>query len=246
MRDEFDSQVEALGILRDPVRRSLYRHVAGQPSEVSRDDAARAVGISRILAAFHLDRLVEAGLLDAIYRRLSGRSGPGAGRTSKLYRRANRQFRLILPERRYDLLAWVLVKALESQTPERASAPLAETAKEIGAELGQDAAAAGSGDGDEQQLLDAGLRRLDQLGFEPIHDGPAITLRNCPFDTLAKQHRDLVCGVNLSLLHGFLAGLGTPGTEARLDPAAGRCCVRLQPVAVGAQENASRANAGSQ
>ena len=58
---------------------------------VDGNEAAASVGISRALAAFHLDRLVKDGLLIPEYRRLSGRTGPGAGRPAKLYRRAPRE-----------------------------------------------------------------------------------------------------------------------------------------------------------
>jgi predicted ArsR family transcriptional regulator len=82
--------LDDVAVLADPVRRSLYSHVAAQPEPVGRDAAAATAGISRSLAAFHLDRLVEAGLLAVTYRRLSGRTGPGAGRPAKLYARAPR------------------------------------------------------------------------------------------------------------------------------------------------------------
>lgn len=229
--DEFSDQVAALSSLRDPVRRSLYQYVAEQSDYVSRDDAAHTAGISRTLAAFHLERLVEAGLLEAVYRRLSGRTGPGAGRTSKVYRRARRQFRLSLPERRYDVLAEVFAEALDSGVRVPASERLAAAAEQFGARLGKQAASSIRGKGDQRQALHEGLRLLTEFGFEPIQEGDWITLRNCPFDALAQEHRDLVCGVNLSLMKAFVTGLGTSGVKTHLERAEGRCCVRFHAVA---------------
>jgi predicted ArsR family transcriptional regulator len=225
--EDFNAQVEAMGVLRDPVRRSLYRHVAEQRDAVSRDDAARATGISRVLAAFHLDRLVEAGLLETIYRRLSGRSGPGAGRPAKLYRRADRQFRLALPDRRYDLLAQIFAQALEPEPEPSIRNRLAAAARRIGARLAQEARDR-SRSRDDGEPLQQALEVLEGYGYEPAQGDDLITLRNCPFHALAQQHRDLVCGVNFSLMEGFVDGVGVSGLAARLHPASGRCCVELQ------------------
>src|SRR5579871_3156353 len=95
---DLTKEIESIAALDEPVRRRLYLYVAAN-GDSSRDDAARAAGISRSLAAFHLDKLVEEGLLEAVYRRLSGRSGPGAGRPSKLYRRSRREVHIDLPPR---------------------------------------------------------------------------------------------------------------------------------------------------
>src|SRR5436190_14925906 len=105
--------VGALGALDDPTRRALYAVVARSAAPVGRDDAAAAAGITRSLAAYHLDRLAEAGLVEATYARPPGRGGPGAGRPAKLYRRAERQFSLSTPPRDYELLAEILLAAAE-------------------------------------------------------------------------------------------------------------------------------------
>src|SRR5918997_5519117 len=97
-----DRRLDRLGGLVDPVRRALYRFVAGAGGLVSRDDAASAVDVSRSLAAYHLDRLAEDGLLEVAYQRRTGRSGPGAGRPAKLYRRAPGGVTLRVPPRHYQ------------------------------------------------------------------------------------------------------------------------------------------------
>ncbi len=111
--EDFVAQVTGVGALAEPARRSLYRYVVAQPRAVSRDQAATGVGLPRHTAKFHLDRLVADGLLDTEFRRLPGRRGPGAGRPTKFYRRADRQFAVSLPERSYELAGQVLAAAVE-------------------------------------------------------------------------------------------------------------------------------------
>ena len=52
-----------------------------------------------------------------------------------------------------------------------------------------------------------------------------MVLENCPFDRLAHEHTELVCGLNVELVAGMAAGLGCSGLRVGLDPAPGRCCV---------------------
>src|SRR5512134_2826917 len=89
---------EALGALEDELRRRLYLFVRTQGRPVNRDEAAAAEGISRKLAAFHLDKLVDRGLLTATYARPPGRGGRGAGRTAKYYQPSSREFHVTIPE----------------------------------------------------------------------------------------------------------------------------------------------------
>src|SRR4051794_14539424 len=70
MRGDFDEQVAGVAVLNDPVRRALYLYVAGSADAVGREEAATEVGVQRALAAFHMDKLVEEGLLDVEHRRL--------------------------------------------------------------------------------------------------------------------------------------------------------------------------------
>lgn len=112
MRTE-DRAIESLSLLSEPARRALYEYVAGARGEVGRDEAAEAIGVSRSLAAFHLDKLVAAGLLAVSYRRLSGRTGPGAGRPAKLYQRAEGEHVVSLPPRAYGSAARLLAEVVE-------------------------------------------------------------------------------------------------------------------------------------
>src|SRR4051812_10957677 len=113
MDDERAAQVSAVAALAEPTRRRLYEHVVRQDGPVSRDDAATATHVPRATVAFHLDKLVDEGLLDVVFERRTGRSGPGAGRPSKLYRRAACEVTVSLPERRYDLAGGLLAAAME-------------------------------------------------------------------------------------------------------------------------------------
>ncbi|HEX5542610.1 MAG TPA: helix-turn-helix domain-containing protein [Micromonospora sp.] len=221
LRNEHLSAVAALD---EPTRRRLYYLVAHHREPVSRDEAAAALGLPRQTAAFHLDRLAKEGLLDVVYERRTGRSGPGAGRPAKLYRRSRNQISVSLPERHYDLAGRLLVQAMEEaeRSGESPRVVLSRRAHQFGEQLG---AAARSAD---DHGVGAVLAALAEHGFEPRRDGDAVLLLNCPFHALVQEHPEMVCGMNLRLLDGLLDGIGQTGLCARLAPADGYCCVRLE------------------
>jgi predicted ArsR family transcriptional regulator len=199
----------------DPSRRVLYEYVRRVDHPVGRDEAADAAGMSRGLAAFHLDKLVDAGLLQARYQAPPDRPR-GRGRSPKVYEPAGDAVAVTIPERRYQLIAEILAAAVDDD-PGHADRAAAEQARQQGQALG--AALAGEG----TDVLGA-LRRL---GFEPDPaDGP-IVLRNCPFHALAARHTALVCGLNHAFVGGLLDGLGVTDRRAVLAPGSGHCCVRL-------------------
>ncbi len=207
-----DPDLASLSSLDDPVRRRLYEVVSQRTGLVGRDEAASAAGVSRALAVYHLDKLVESGLLTASYRRPAGRAGPGAGRPAKLYARSDREFTVTVPPRHYELAAQLLVQAVESDPSGHSRAALVEAARRLGAELpdgGTDLESA-----------------LAEHGYEPCRgcDG-VIRLRNCPFHHLAERHRAVVCAMNLGLIEGLVAALDLPGFRPVLDPQPGHCCV---------------------
>lgn len=223
------SDVRAVALLDEPVRRALYDWVVARGDATSRDEAAAGVGVARALAAFHLDRLVRDGLLTAEYRRLSGRTGPGAGRPAKLYRRAERELTVSIPDRRYEAAARMLAVALEAGEDDVSLAAVRSAARDAGRALGVDARRSAGPRPDRRRRRTALLATLRDRGYEPREDATGtVTLANCPFDALVDDHRDLVCGMNLALAEGLLAGLGEGGAAARLDPAPGRCCVVIE------------------
>ncbi|MGH9045897.1 MAG: helix-turn-helix transcriptional regulator [Acidimicrobiales bacterium] len=220
------STVVTLAALADPLRRRVYDHVAAHPSGVSRDGAAEALGVARSVAAFHLDKLAEVGLLVVDFRRPPGRSGPGAGRPAKWYSRAEGEIAVSVPERRYSLAASLLARAVERAAVGEVgvAAALADVAREHGHEIGRALGAAG---GEQPSVGQCLVELLVAHGYEPRRAGDLITLANCPFHSLAEEHRDLVCHMNHELLCGVAEEAGLPSGAARLDPAPGRCCVTL-------------------
>lgn len=220
---DLEPQVTSIVLLADPIRWALYRFIAASEDYVGRDEAARGVGASRPVVAYHLDRLAEEGLLEVDFRRLSGRQGPGAGRTAKVYRRSDRQIDLTLPPRRYRRVGGILAAALE-RLPEEARGPVvAEAARQEGARLA--AADAGNDDG-----LPTLLASLSQHGYEPVAADGEVRLRNCPFHLLAQQHRELVCGINVELIGALKDNLAFGEFEAVYDPRTGWCCVVISRI----------------
>lgn len=213
--------IGAVAVLADPVRRRLYDAVSAATAPIGREEAARVAAVPLHSARFHLDKLVDAGLLEVSYARLTGRSGPGAGRTAKLYRRSTAEVSVSLPRRSYDLVGSVLAAAVERALDGAdVAAALREEARSRGCALGTSY----DGRGDELHRA-AGV--LATEGFEPHRQEDEVCLRNCPFDALAGEHTELVCGVNLDFVTGVLDGLGCASARARLQPDAEHCCVRV-------------------
>jgi predicted ArsR family transcriptional regulator len=199
--------LDALASLADRVRRQAYQLVADASAPVGRDEVSETLGIGRTLAAFHLDKLVAAGLLETSYARRSGRTGPGAGRPAKLYRVAAAEHAVSVPPRAYHTAAELLAEALE-----RAGA------EEILYKVAQRHGRAAASPSSVTELL-------AEHGYAPVPVGPSrIELRNCPFHRLAEQFPPVICGMNLALITGLL---GDGEWDARMDAAPGRCCVTL-------------------
>lgn len=222
-----DAGLTPLAALAEPLRRRLFLYVASTSEPVGRDEAAAALGVARSVAAFHLDKLADVGVLAVEYRRPPGRTGPGAGRPAKLYRAVEDELTFSVPERRYELVAAVLARAVADAEAE--SIPVAEalrkTARTFGRAMGAD-----SGDLDGATPNDS-LNRvagvLSQYGYQPRVEPARITLENCPYRALAEENREVVCRMNLRLLKGVLRGAGATDLLARPDPSTGRCCVTI-------------------
>lgn len=225
--EDFESQVGVVSALAEPARRALYFFVAAQPGAVSRDEAAAGAGVARHTAKFHLDKLVDEGLLDTEYRRLSGRTGPGAGRPSKLYRRSARQITLSLPARHYELAGQILAHAVEEAAND--GVPVIDAVRRAASHAGRGlATASGPGEPDPGgSPLDEVAAVLTGCGYEPRVDDSAVVLVNCPFHRLAAEHTALVCDMNLHLITALIKELGHSDLRTSLDPAPDRCCVRL-------------------
>lgn len=247
--DHGDAGIAVLGSLDDPVRHRLYKYVAALGRPVCRDEAAAAAGIGRPLAAYHLDKLVELGLLTPSYQRPPGRRGPGAGRPKKHYVRSAAEFAVSVPPRDYELAARLLAAAVASDDSGTSQAALEGAARRFGASLGHrrgavgdaagDAVGGAAGDGAGDGEPEAAMAVLTEHGFEPFRDsGGTIRLRNCPFHQLAAEHPAVVCGMTLALVDGVITGVlpCDPETTTRpastalhpvLEPRPGCCCVAL-------------------
>ena len=221
-----EDAVGAVALFDEPKRRELYQLVAASETPVGRDEAAAALGISRELAAFHLDRLVAAGILDTQYMRLGGRRGPGAGRPAKLYRRADRELAVSFPPRHYDLAAELLASALDGLGGETGTKAAAAVARERGSTTGAAARRRLGARSGARRLLGGLLDVLRGAGYEPQVDASTgtLSLRNCPYHALAADHRELTCGMNIAWAEGVVDSLGSP-VRAELSPEPGRCCV---------------------
>jgi predicted ArsR family transcriptional regulator len=203
----------AVSTLVDASRRALYDYVRRQDHPVAREEAAEATAMSRGLAAFHLDKLVDAGLLTARYEAPAGQPR-GRGRAPKVYEAVGDGLAVTIPERHYEVMADILAEAVDE---EQLSAR--DSAQQVAGRRGHEIGARMRGVG----LLDA----LAGLGFEPEVTGGVVRLHNCPFHALSARHTELVCGLNLRLITGLLDGLEEIA-EARLSPRPGACCVELE------------------
>jgi predicted ArsR family transcriptional regulator len=228
---DLDRRIAAIAALDQPLRRELFRVLASSPGWTTRDAAAAAVGVPRSVAAFHLDKLADAGVLDVRFERTTGRRGPGAGRPSKLYRPSQDETAASLPERRYDLAGSLLAAAVAEST--RSGTPVGEclraAARSAGVRMGEEAQEAVDEAGSDHDRRAAVIEVLGRHGYEPVLGvDEEIALANCPFHRLAVEHRELVCGMNLDFLGGLLEGLQSEDRlTARLEPAPGYCCVRI-------------------
>jgi predicted ArsR family transcriptional regulator len=228
---DLERRIAGIAALDQPLRRDLFRLLGSSGHWITRDQAAEHLGVARSVAAFHLDKLVEAGLVEVRFQRTGPRRGPGAGRPSKLYRRAGDEVSASVPDRRYDLAGSLLLDAVAEA--DRTGAPagrvLAETARDRGLRLGADAADAAGAAGGSGSAREALVAVLERHGYEPRAEGRGeIRLGNCPFHLLAEQHRAVVCNMNLDFVRGLVDGLGaSTGLSARLAPEPGYCCVRI-------------------
>jgi predicted ArsR family transcriptional regulator len=224
-----DPAIRAIAALEDELRRGMYEFARAARRPVTRDEAAAAVGISRKLAAFHLDKLVSAGVLRARYAPAAGIRK--VGRTPKVYEPSGTDIRVSIPQRSHDILAAILVDAvLSEQRGESAREAALRVARGRGEQIGAaERQRARPGRLGAERALTLASTLLEQRGFEPAREAPTcVRLRNCPFHPLAAQAPEAVCGINHAFLAGMVAGLQAPSVEAVLDPRAGECCVELR------------------
>jgi predicted ArsR family transcriptional regulator len=223
--DRLERDAAGIGALADPVRLRLYRFVCAQPGAVSREQAADAVGIPHHQAKFHLDRLTAEGLLESDYARLTGRSGPGAGRTSKVYRRARRDIAVSLPQREYELAGRLMAEAIAQSAT--TGEPVVEVLNRVARDYGRAIATTNRPPADAAAALDRTVTLLGKYGYEPRAADGAVQLANCPFHALAQEQTELACQMNHALITGVAEALAPHSPDVRLYPGPDRCCVVL-------------------
>ena len=229
-----DRNPEALApisALSDDLRRRIYLFIRRAGRAVSREEVGKEVGISAKLAAFHLEKLLESGLLKSHYARPPDRSGPGAGRSAKYYEPSEVEVEVSIPSRHYDLLGELLVETVSHQLPgEPARVTANRVASERGISLGQEARRElRKGPMGPERALAIAEGVLQDHGYEPYRAGPGeVRLRNCPFHRLARQNPDLVCAMNQSFIDGLIRGLENESVEVALEPSPTECCVTLR------------------
>jgi predicted ArsR family transcriptional regulator len=216
----------AIALLAEPVRQRLYSYLRERHEPVGREEAARHAGIAVKLAAFHLDKMADAGLLDVEYRRLSGRAGPGAGRPAKLYTVSPRSFSVVIPQTRYALAASMMATALSAGSSGTDGAgSLQEVAATVGERVGEDIRGQARTKGARREAVQ---RKLKQLGYEPrVQESDGLTLRNCIFSDLSASHRELVCPMNAAFVAGLLGGARLRSLRVERRPPTETCCVRI-------------------
>jgi predicted ArsR family transcriptional regulator len=230
MLKRLKSDASAVAALEDELRQRMYLEVRRRRRPVSREEIAEAVGVSRKLAAFHLDKLVDRGLLVTSYARPPGRGGRGAGRSAKYYEPSAREVDVSIPERNYDVMGTILVRAIDGHRPGESTGTAARRiARELGEEWGET-------EREHRRLPRPGPERaisvatdvLSGCGYEPYAEGGTVRLRNCPFHALAQESRELVCGLNRELVQGVVSGLGNDSVDVVLAPTPDECCVQLR------------------
>lgn len=222
--------LDAVGALAEPTRRALYEFVVAQHDWVSRDDAAQALDMRKGITAHHLDRLEADGLLVSDHQRRNGRTGPGAGRPAKVYRRAPNDVSVSLPPRRYDLAGRVLSEAADNARRGHGNIDdaIALAARAEGERVALRAVARAGETPTMNERRDALFEELRQAGFEPGTCNAGVTvLHNCPFHELSESHTELICGINHTMLAAAVDHSGITDMEARLEPHDTTCCVRF-------------------
>lgn len=201
--------------LGDPTRRRIFFVVRAAGRDQTKDDVARAVGIDRRLAGFHLDKLVEQGFLEADFRRADGRAGPGAGRPPKRYKLADAEMLVALPERHYELLASLLLRATGRGGAGSPQDVLERVGYDFGYEVGLAEAAAGrTGPGDSlSAAVQDVVRLLSRYGFAARSEGDSgLRACACPFEELAFDDPERICGLDRAIWRGMLAAFAPDAT----------------------------------
>jgi predicted ArsR family transcriptional regulator len=222
--------ISSIAALDHQLRRSMYLLIRRARKPLSREDISGELGISIKLAAFHLDKLVDRGLLKAHYARGEGKAGPGGGRSSKFYEPSEKELGVSLPARHYDLIGSLLIETLHRFGDEDGTEIGTRLGRQKGREIaGELRARVSKRRRGPRKGLSIAEESLDLLGYEPFRASvEEVRLKNCPFRNLAKQAPELVCPINKALIEGLARDLDVRVIQIAVGPPDGDCCVALR------------------
>jgi predicted ArsR family transcriptional regulator len=251
--DEFNAAVTAVtNAFGDPTRREIYLYVrdhavrdtepsgtdtAGSSQDepgLTAADVAQQFDLHPNVARHHLEKLSGGGYLTvAIARGDEGSGARPAGRPSKRYRASELDHALALPLRHDDILATLLVRALDALGPEEAEA----LADEVGFEYGRTLAERmepGEGHRSARTALAAVAEALTAHGFashaESSGDDLSIVSECCPFGDTATRYPHVVCALDRGMIRGMLArlyGETSPRFDVSRPDGADHCVARV-------------------
>jgi predicted ArsR family transcriptional regulator len=196
-----DSQLDLLAdALGDPTRRAIFKYVAEADEAVTATDVGATFGVHRTVARSHLEKLTESGLLvsDFLHR-------PEGGRPPKVYRRSDTRLDLQEPVRQYQMLAELLLGALEL---------FGEAGELLVADIGRDFGRRLVADTPGDASLQERLRPLERIGaeftVEVAGDSVTVAAGNCLFREVATRRPRLVCLLDQAIVGGLLSGQDRP------------------------------------
>jgi predicted ArsR family transcriptional regulator len=205
LADNQAARLDRLGdVFGDGTRRAIYRHVLDADQPLSAAEVAAVFGLHRTVARAHLERMVEVGLVQVGLRRR-----PSGGRPAKVYSPGDERLEVMVPARRYEPLARLLLRLVAETTPEPRAV---EAAVEAGREYGLEISRAATGDlaGASRPMTPAEAAVwLSQAGYRTrLDDGgtSVVTLdvTNCVYKELAAEYPDVVCAFDRGMFCGMM------------------------------------------
>jgi predicted ArsR family transcriptional regulator len=207
--EEFTAAVAAVtSAFGDPTRRDIYLFVRTSAEGVTASEVAEHFELHPNVARHHLEKLTGGGYVTVAIAKAQG-TRP-AGRPSKRYRATDADHALALPLKHDDVLASLLVRALDTLGPEQAEV----LADEVGYDYGRTLAARmepGTGHRSARTAVAAVADALTAHGFaahaEGTGDELSIVSECCPFGETAQRYPHVVCALDRGMIRGMLAGL---------------------------------------
>lgn len=206
------SPLALLKVLGDDTRYAIYRELVLSPRPLSTVELSATVGLHPNTVRPHLDKMREVGLVEV-------RTDDGGEERRRVGR----------PRHRYQVAAGAPALGLEPPASTTLARMVLVLADRLGASA-DDAVAVGRVEGharadavdrDAASVGEALVVDQDRLGFGPAASvvpggDTVVTFERCPFDELAEEHPDLVCGLHRGLVDGFVGSFGaTTLTEFR-------------------------------